>query len=204
METYEIQVLQSHDNPTYPSGYAGSFYLASPEGGAVPLVLPINPPGEWNTYDIVWRGPRFDDGELRRYPQLTVFFNGVAIINHFDVPGPNYWVDLFEDDFDNDTNPHPQNEDGTFLEEAPSCCRTTVLIRMRCTTGISGTVICLNHLSKSTVQVPCRTTTANGESGKSARTGQTATLRQIPITQTTPSRSSPARSPAMYQVTPTY
>jgi len=119
METYEIQVLQSHDNPTYPSGYAGSFYLASPEGGAVPLVLPINPPGEWNAYDIVWRGPRFDDGDLLRYPQLTVFFNGVAIINHFDVPGPNYWVDLFEDDFDNDTNPHPQDEDGTFLEEAP-------------------------------------------------------------------------------------
>jgi len=119
METYEIQVLQSHDNPTYPSGHAGSFYLASPEGGAVPLVLPINPPGEWNAYDILWRGPRFDDGELQRYPQLTVFFNGVAVINHFDVPGPNYWVDLFEDDFDNDTNPHPQDDDGNFLEEAP-------------------------------------------------------------------------------------
>jgi len=85
----------------------------------VPLVLPINPPGEWNTYDIVWRGPRFDDGELQRYPLPTVFFNGVAIINHFDVPGPNYWVDLFEDDFDNDTNPHPQTEDGTFLESSP-------------------------------------------------------------------------------------
>ncbi len=119
METYEIQVLQSHDNPTYPSGYAGSFYLASPEGGAVPLVLPINPPGEWNAYDVLWRGPRFDDGELQRYPQLTVLFNGVAVINHFDVPGPNYWVDLFEDEFDNDTNPHPQDDDGNFLEEAP-------------------------------------------------------------------------------------
>jgi hypothetical protein len=121
METYEVQVLQSHDNPTYPGGYAGAFYVAAPgEGGAVPLVLPTKPPGEWNVFDIVWRGPRFDeDNELERYPQLTIFFNGVAVVNHYDVPGPNWWVDIFEDEFDNDTNPHPMDDDGNFLQEAP-------------------------------------------------------------------------------------
>lgn len=118
METYEVQVLQSHDNPTYPGGYAGAFYLASPEDGAVPLVLPTKPPGEWNVFDIVWRGPRFDDdGEVERYPQLTVFFNGVAVINHFDVPGP-VWFDTLHD-FDDEEFGHPTDDDGNFLEEAP-------------------------------------------------------------------------------------
>ncbi len=114
MQTYEVQILQSHDNPTYPSGYAGSYYRAAPGGGAVPLVMPINPPGEWNVYDIVWRGPRFDGDELTRYPQLTVFFNGVAIINHYDIPGPTFFEDL--NDF---ADAHPQDEDGNFLEEVP-------------------------------------------------------------------------------------
>ena len=117
METYEVQILQSHDNPTYPGGYAGGFYLASPDEGAVPLVLPTRPPGEWNAFDIVWRGPRFDGDELERYPQLTVFFNGVAVVNHFDVPGPAWWVDLH--DFDHEDFGHPRDDDGTFLEEVP-------------------------------------------------------------------------------------
>ncbi|MCU4924653.1 DUF1080 domain-containing protein [Halobacteria archaeon AArc-dxtr1] len=121
METYEVQVLQSYNNPTYPSGYSGSFYTAGAgEGGAVPKVLPANPPGEWNAFDIIWRNPRFnEDNELERYPQLTVFWNGVAVVNHYDVPGPNWWVDVFEDEFDNDTNPHPMDDDGNFLDEAP-------------------------------------------------------------------------------------
>ncbi len=121
MESYEFQILQSHDNPTYPSGYAGSFYLATDEdddgdGGSAPLVLPIRPPGEWQEFDIIWRGPRSEDGELVRYPQVTLFFNGVAVQVHNDIPGPNWWKDIR--DFFAD-NGHPQGDDGELLEELP-------------------------------------------------------------------------------------
>ena len=120
MESYEFQILQSYDNPTYPSGYAGSYYLATPDdegdSGSAPLVLPIRPPGEWNEYDILWRGPRSEDGELIREPQVTLFFNGVAVQVHNDIPGPNWWVDIR--DFFAD-NGHPQSKDGELLEEVP-------------------------------------------------------------------------------------
>ncbi|XVH33068.1 family 16 glycoside hydrolase (plasmid) [Haloferacaceae archaeon DSL9] len=118
METYEFQVLQSYDNHTYPSGYAGSYYLANEDGdGDAPLVLPIRPPGEWQEYDIIWRGPRFEDGEVVRLPQMTLFFNGVAVQVHNDIPGPNWWMDIHE--FDHEDYGHPQDDDGAFLEEVP-------------------------------------------------------------------------------------
>ncbi len=117
METYEFQILQSYENPTYPSGHAGSFYKYQPGGGSAPLVLPIRPPGEWQEYDIIWRGPRFEDGELVRYPQATLFFNGVAVQTHFDIPGPVWYDTLY--DFDHEDFGHPRDDDGTFLEEVP-------------------------------------------------------------------------------------
>lgn len=117
METYEFQILQSYDNPTYPSGYAGSFYKFQEGGGSAPLVLPIRPPGEWQEYDLIWRGPRFEDGELVRYPQATLFFNGVAVQTHFDVPGPVWWDTLY--DFDHEEFGHPRDDDGRFLERVP-------------------------------------------------------------------------------------
>src|SRR5690606_40004171 len=57
---YEVQVLQSRDNPTYADGMAGAIYGQNP-----PLVNPCRAMGQWNTFDIIFRRPRFnDDGSL--------------------------------------------------------------------------------------------------------------------------------------------
>jgi plastocyanin len=83
MQRYEIQVLNDRNDPTatWPSG---SYY--SQQKG---LVNAVRPPGEWNTYDIVWRTPKWEDGELVRPAQFTLFCNGVVVISQLDVKGPN-------------------------------------------------------------------------------------------------------------------
>ncbi len=118
MNTYEFQILQSHDNPTYPSGHAGSYYKASEGGGSAPLAMPIRPPGEWNSYDLLWRGPRFDDeGNVIRLPQATLLFNGVVVQQHLNIPGPVWYKTLYP--FDHEDFGHPRDENGDFLTEAP-------------------------------------------------------------------------------------
>jgi hypothetical protein len=79
---YEIQVLDSYQNPTYPNGQAGSFY-----GFAAPLVNASRKPGEWQVYDIVFHPPRADaDGKV--VPgSFTVFHNGVLVQDHIPVKG---------------------------------------------------------------------------------------------------------------------
>jgi len=72
---YEIQILDSYDNPTYPDGQAGAIYGQSP-----PLVNASQPPGQWQTYDIIWEAPRWDgDGKLTKRANATVLHNGVVI-----------------------------------------------------------------------------------------------------------------------------
>ena len=80
---YELQVLDSYNNKTYVNGQAGSIYKQSP-----PLVNANRKPGEWQTYDVVWTAPRFnDDGSLKTPAYVTVFFNGVLVQNHFQLKG---------------------------------------------------------------------------------------------------------------------
>ena len=82
--TYEVQVLDSYDNDTYPDGQAGALYGQFP-----PLVNPVRPPGEWNVYDIVFRAPRFlGDGTLDEPARMTVFFNGVLVHDAQALVGP--------------------------------------------------------------------------------------------------------------------
>jgi hypothetical protein len=72
---YEIQVLDSYNEKTYPDGAAGALYGQMP-----PLVNPSKPPGEWQTYDIIWESPRWDvKGEMTQKPSLTVIYNGVVV-----------------------------------------------------------------------------------------------------------------------------
>ncbi len=71
---FEIQILDSHDNPTYPDGQAAAMY-----GQVPPLVNASRKPGEWQTYDIVCLAPRFKDGKLDRPTVVTVFHNGVVV-----------------------------------------------------------------------------------------------------------------------------
>ena len=78
---YEIQVLDSYQNPTYWGGHAGSIYKK-----AAPLVNATNPPGEWNVYDIIYTAPTFrKDGTYRTYPYVTVIHNGVLIQNNLRI-----------------------------------------------------------------------------------------------------------------------
>ena len=75
---YEVQILGSNPNQTYPDGQAGSMYGQYP-----PLVNPCRPNGEWNEYDIIFTAPRFaEDGGLVAPATATVIFNGVVVQNH--------------------------------------------------------------------------------------------------------------------------
>ena len=80
---FEVQVLDSFDNPTYADGQAGAVYGQWP-----PLVNPVRKPGEWQTYDIVFEAPRFAGEKLLRPAYLTVFLNGVLVQYHQSVMGP--------------------------------------------------------------------------------------------------------------------
>lgn len=74
MGLYEVQVLDSYDNPTYADGQAAALYGQYP-----PLYNACLPPGEWQTYDIVFRAPRFEGDELLEPAQVTVLHNGVLV-----------------------------------------------------------------------------------------------------------------------------
>ena len=81
---YEVQILDSHGNETYPDGSCGAIYKQH-----APLVNVCRPPGEWQTYDIVFRAPRRDAaGKLARAGTMTVLHNGVLIQDHADLRGP--------------------------------------------------------------------------------------------------------------------
>jgi hypothetical protein len=79
---YEIQVLDSYNNPTYPDGQATAVYGQTP-----PLVNASLPPGKWQTYDIVFNGPHFKDGKVETPAFVTVFHNGVLTQNHTQLTG---------------------------------------------------------------------------------------------------------------------
>jgi len=80
---YELQIVDSYNNPTYANGMAGSIYKES-----IPLVNPSRKPGEWQSYDVVWTAPAFSpDGSLKTPAYATVFFNGVLVANHFELKG---------------------------------------------------------------------------------------------------------------------
>lgn len=79
---YEIQVLDSWNNPTYFDGQAAAIYKQRP-----PLVNASRPPGEWQTYDIVFEAPRFAGDMLKRPAYATVFHNGILVQNHVELIG---------------------------------------------------------------------------------------------------------------------
>ena len=79
---YEVQVLDSYQNPTYADGQAGAIYGQWP-----PLVNPTRKPGEWQAYDIVFEAPRFDGEKLVKPAYLTVFLNGVLLHNRKELMG---------------------------------------------------------------------------------------------------------------------
>ena len=88
-QQYELQILDSYQNPTYVNGQAGSIYKQH-----APLVNSSKKPGEWQSYDIIFNAPVFDKKKLIKPAFFTVFQNGVLIQNHVKVQGATTNVGL--------------------------------------------------------------------------------------------------------------
>jgi len=89
MGKYEVQVLQSHENQTYPDGQAASLY-----GQLPPLVNATSPQGEWNSYDISFVPPVYEDGKFVAPAKVTVIHNGVLVQNGESYMGPSVYRSL--------------------------------------------------------------------------------------------------------------
>ncbi len=88
MGTYEVQVLDSFENPTYADGQAGALY-----GRSKPLANACRKPGEWQSFDIIFHRPIFDDqGKVVRRATFTVLHNGVLIQDHVVLSGGTGWM----------------------------------------------------------------------------------------------------------------
>jgi hypothetical protein len=86
MANYEVQVLDSYDNKTYPDGQCAALY-----GRAVPLVNASRGPGEWQSYDIIFHRPIFKGDKVVKKAQFTVFHNGVLVHDHVVLQGGTGW-----------------------------------------------------------------------------------------------------------------
>jgi len=85
---YELQVLDNYNNKTYVNGQAGSMYKQ-----AVPLVNACRKPGEWQTYDVIWTAPRFNDHRILQSPaRVTVFHNGILVLNNVTLLGDTPYI----------------------------------------------------------------------------------------------------------------
>ena len=85
---YELQVLDNYNNSTYVNGQVGSMYKQ-----AVPLANACRKPGEWQTYDVVWTAPRFNDHRILQSPaRVTVFHNGVLVQNNTTLLGDTPYI----------------------------------------------------------------------------------------------------------------
>ncbi len=85
---YELQILDSYNNETYTNGQAGSIYKQ-----IAPMVNANRKPGEWQSYDVIWTAPVFNqDGSLKSPARVSVLFNGVLIQNNFELKGPTQYI----------------------------------------------------------------------------------------------------------------
>ncbi|MDP0492056.1 MAG: DUF1080 domain-containing protein [Verrucomicrobiota bacterium JB023] len=84
MGRYEVQVLESHSNETYPDGQAGAIYGQYP-----PLCNASAPQGDWQSYDIIFKAPRYKDGKCIQPAQVTVIHNGVVVQAAQNYMGPS-------------------------------------------------------------------------------------------------------------------
>jgi hypothetical protein len=79
---YETQVLDNYHNVTYPDGQAGAVYGQHP-----PYVNACRPPGEWQSYDIVFTPALWHNGKVSTPAFITTFQNGVLVQNHTEIYG---------------------------------------------------------------------------------------------------------------------
>ena len=87
---YEMQILDCYHNSTYVNGQTGAIYKQG-----IPLANACKKPGEWQTYDIIWTAPRFnEDGSLKSPARVTAFHNGVLVQNNFVLKGQTRYIGL--------------------------------------------------------------------------------------------------------------
>jgi len=85
---YELQVLDSYNNVTYSNGQAGSIYKQF-----IPLVNASRKPGEWQSYDIIWTAPIFNEnGSIVSTARATVMHNGILIQNNIELKGETAYI----------------------------------------------------------------------------------------------------------------
>ncbi|HTL57234.1 MAG TPA: family 16 glycoside hydrolase [Candidatus Limnocylindrales bacterium] len=82
MGLVEVQVLDNYNNPTYADGFAASVYSVNP-----PLANALRPPGQFQSYDIVFRRPIYKNGKQLDPGYVTVFENGVLVQDHTMLEG---------------------------------------------------------------------------------------------------------------------
>ena len=79
---YEIQILDSYGAAIPGSGDCGAVYSR-----VAPLVNATLPPKTWETYDIMFRAPRFEGDKVTQNPRVTVILNGQIVQNNTEIPG---------------------------------------------------------------------------------------------------------------------
>lgn len=84
MGLYEVQILESASNVTYPDGQAAALYGQFP-----PLANASEPQGEWQSYDIVFTAPVYEGKTVRKPAQVTVIHNGVVVQAAQNYLGPS-------------------------------------------------------------------------------------------------------------------
>jgi hypothetical protein len=87
MGMYELQILDSYNNPTYPDGQCAALY-----GRAAPLLNACRKPGEWQSYDIVFHRPVFRGKKVARKARFTVLHNDVLVHDNIELQGGTRWV----------------------------------------------------------------------------------------------------------------
>ena len=101
MGHYEVQVLDGYNNPTYADGTTGAVYAQHP-----PLANACRPPGEWQTYDLIFTVPHFDAaGKLTVPGYVTVILNGVVVQNHQAIRGDTTYRSVGNYSYHNPTGP---------------------------------------------------------------------------------------------------
>ncbi|MDI6450441.1 3-keto-disaccharide hydrolase [Anaerobaca lacustris] len=83
MGLYEIQIYDSYETLLYPDGQAAAVYGQTP-----PLVNACRPPGRWQSYDIIFYAPVFQDGKLERPARITMLHNGLLVHHNQEIYGP--------------------------------------------------------------------------------------------------------------------
>lgn len=87
-DRYEIQVLDNNDNDTYVNGQVGAVYKQH-----VPLAKASVKTGEWNTYDIIYHVPEFNDaGEKTKPGTITLLHNGILVQDHVEIKGTTEYI----------------------------------------------------------------------------------------------------------------